>query len=176
MCIGAFETAQPTVNAPSVKSNGFSPPGEGFLDPKTINLIHIIVASDNPWDANSTSALAEDDPWGKNSPILHAQSPRAVSPPQRRSAPVSSPPVLEATWDSVGAWEEASDKKSLATQSSTSTAALTKEEKAAEMARRKEERKQVCIFYLTQKHICILITNLIDLFSAHCPDERAEKD
>ncbi|KAJ7350311.1 armadillo-type protein [Mycena albidolilacea] len=114
----AFETAQPAVDAPSNE----------FDD-----------SSDNPW--NSTPA-AENGGWGNDNHTLHTTPKRVVSP-QGRSIPVASPPLQEANdWDTAGAWEEASTKKPSSTPSVHTPVTLTKEEKAAEMARRKEERKQ----------------------------------
>lgn len=137
-CIGAFETAQPAVDAPS---NGFDDSCRHSVKLfETPFLIHIS-AADNPW--NSTPA-AENGGWGNDNQTLHTTPKRVISP-QGRSAPVASPPLQEANdWDAVGAWEDTSAKKPSSTPSVHTPVTLTKEEKAAEMARRKEERKQVC--------------------------------
>ncbi|KAJ7755752.1 armadillo-type protein [Mycena maculata] len=119
----AFETAQPDV--PSVESNGFG--GRASLP------------SPDPW---AESQSTDDGVWGNSSQPLYGAQPQKAAV-RVHPTPIPSPPVPEAAgWDSVGAWEAPSTKKPLSTSSAQSAATLTKEEKAAEMARRKEERKQ----------------------------------
>ncbi|KAJ7287403.1 armadillo-type protein [Mycena rebaudengoi] len=121
----AFETAKPATD---------------FTDSSATNLT-VASSSSDPWNMNRGTTVASDDPWGAL-PV-----PKSPVPSYARSTPAppaASPPVLvEANgWDTVGAWEEPSEKKASSTHTAPSTVTLTKEEKAAEMARRKEERKQ----------------------------------
>ncbi|KAJ7647578.1 armadillo-type protein [Roridomyces roridus] len=113
-----------------------------------------INADEDDWSAFETAPPAaappesngfSDDPWdqGENgSTPLPVQQPKAIIP-QARPSPV---PTLTASaaadWDSVGTWDEPSAKKPPSSPSPQAATMLSKEEKAAEMARRKEERKQ----------------------------------
>jgi len=82
----------------------------------------------------------------------------AASPPripliQRAQSPVSRPyssqssgpksPQLDSSWDAADTWDTPAQAKPSAGPAPSNNVALGKEEKAAEMARRKEERKQV---------------------------------
>jgi SCY1-like protein 1 len=72
---------------------------------------------------------------------LSVHSPSSLS---RVSTPVSSPPPLDtAGWDSPETAWDAPAGKPPPTPAGPSMSGMTKAEKAAEMARRKEERKQV---------------------------------
>lgn len=98
----------------------------------------------NAWDT-------EPDPWQKNPPpkypSLSSQTRQLSIPGKSRSAsitssqrstPVSSPPLL----DSDG-WEPAEKKGPISASVAPNLVGLSKEDKATELARRKEERKQV---------------------------------
>ncbi|KAJ7782912.1 hypothetical protein B0H16DRAFT_1494832 [Mycena metata] len=119
----AFESAPPVADASS----------NSFDDAES---------SDNPWNLSRPT----ENGWGNSSRSFSTtQSPKAVSvsSTKGRSTPVPPSPVPESTgWDAVGAWEDPTETKATLTHSTSSTVVLTKEEKAAEMARRKEERKQ----------------------------------
>ncbi|KAJ7502830.1 armadillo-type protein [Mycena galericulata] len=121
----AFETAQPTVSA---EANGIAPHSP----------------NDNPWGEIQISDESDPGLWGHSNQSFGVQSQKAaVSGPRGRPMPVPSPPAVDAeAWDTVGVWDEPSAKKPLSTRSGEATVVLTKEEKAVEMARRKEERKQ----------------------------------
>ncbi|KAK7057436.1 kinase domain-containing protein [Favolaschia claudopus] len=114
----AFETGQP-----SVTSNG--------TDESQV------IPSDAPWNSIQTDNAV----WGISS--RPEPSKRGISSPGIPT-PIASPPPPEETggWDNVGAWEESSAKRPSVVPSTQPAVVLTKEEKAAEMARRKEERKQ----------------------------------
>jgi SCY1-like protein 1 len=77
---------------------------------------------------------------------------RAVSPTpsSHRSTPIQSPPPPAAVdaWDDAGDWgkPEPAGSVSPATSATSSVMPMTKEEKAAEMARKKEERKQASYY------------------------------
>ena len=100
----------------------------------------------NPWSDN--------DPWQKNPtptyPSLSTQPRKlAVTTKNRttsltssqQSTPVSSPPPPESD-----NWVEVEKKNPISTPVAANLAGMSKEDKAAEMARRKEERKQVRLF------------------------------
>ncbi|KAJ6497835.1 armadillo-type protein [Mycena sanguinolenta] len=116
----AFETAQP--------SSSVDAPTNGFNESSS---------SDDPWSSSQTTEIGG---WGNSSQALYTvPSPKLGLSPPGRSTPAPPPLPEEASaWD--GAWEEAPTKKPAASPVPHHT--LTKEEKAAEMARRKEERKQ----------------------------------
>ena len=98
----------------------------------------------NPWSDN--------DPWQKNPtptyPSLSTQPRKLVVTTKRttsltssqQSTPVSSPPPPESD-----NWGEVEKKNPISTPVAANLAGMSKEDKAAEMARRKEERKQVCL-------------------------------
>ncbi|KAH0832319.1 hypothetical protein J3R83DRAFT_13329 [Lanmaoa asiatica] len=98
----------------------------------------------------SLSDMATSTLWGSPQPLSRAPTPQpqthtqarkssgipnkptTISPvPSRRPTPISSPPPLPADPEPVPK----------------STAGMSKEEKANEMARRKEERRLVCVFF-----------------------------
>lgn len=85
---------------------------------------------------------------GQTSQITLTQLGKAATPTQRAQSPAlpsgtKSPPDLG--WDAVGLWDSPREKVPTAsTCAPVSQAVVSKEEKALEMARRKEERKQVC--------------------------------
>ncbi|KAJ7128934.1 armadillo-type protein [Mycena crocata] len=108
----AFETAQPTADVPEY--NGSS----------------------------RTSPAPSNDPWRGYVTDDRGSLSQSAPLPQSRHTHAPPPPVSESGWDAVGAWEDSSEKKPPSAQSAQSTPALSKEEKAVEMARRKEERKQ----------------------------------
>lgn len=80
--------------------------------------------------------------------ISQTQLGKAPTSTQRAQSPAlpsgtKSPPDLG--WDAVGLWDSPREKVATAsTCAPASQAVVSKEEKALEMARRKEERKQVC--------------------------------
>ncbi|KAJ7072523.1 hypothetical protein C8F01DRAFT_1104261 [Mycena amicta] len=92
----------------------------------------------NGFDALTTATA--DDPWATSdkNPWTMARPAPSISPQPHRAAS----PRNTADWDSVGDWEESTSRKPAPVQPAPNTSPLTKEEKAAEMARRKEERKQ----------------------------------
>ncbi|KAF7321448.1 Protein kinase domain-containing protein [Mycena kentingensis (nom. inval.)] len=107
-------------------------------------------ADEDDWSAFETATRianneAEVDPW--STPTIPSKVVRATSPafstksPPRAQTPAS-PAVQPSTWDSVGDWDEPKPAKAGPVAAAAPAAPLTKEEKAAEMARRKEERKQ----------------------------------
>jgi hypothetical protein len=77
--------------------------------------------------------------------------------PSRSSTPLSSPPP-----PNEDSWEEARTKMS-------PSSSVTKEERAAEMARKKDERKQVCI----ARFSFAMFTEIVK--PAHCSTEGAEE-
>lgn len=85
---------------------------------------------------------------GQTSLTTMTQLGKAATSTQRAQSPAllsgtKSPPDLG--WDAVGLWESPREKVLTAsTHAPASQAVVSKEEKALEMARRKEERKQVC--------------------------------
>jgi hypothetical protein len=98
----------------------------------------------NPWNS-------DNDPWRKNLtptyPSLSTQTQKLTVTTKIRAesiissqqtTPVSSPPPQ----DSDG-WAEVEKKNSTSMPVTPNLAGMSKEDKAAEMARRKEERKQV---------------------------------
>ena len=105
-----------------------------------ICLSNLDVGGDDSWGASQTTG---NGMWNNSnqSPAPHS---RVILP--QRPALVPFEPATD--WVSIGDWEEPSSKKPLPTQTAHMAVPLTKEEKAAEMARRKEERKQVCITLL----------------------------
>nr|GAT57734.1 predicted protein [Mycena chlorophos] len=108
-------------------------------------------ADQDDWSAfetGQTPSLANgfqaEDPWA-DSRTNRTTSPtpsilqRAASPPSRAISPLNNSTTA---WSSVGDWDEPVASKPTAVRPTSPAAVLTKEEKAAEMARRKEERKQ----------------------------------
>jgi len=116
-----------------------------------------LFTGEDSWDGigETPDVLADINPWSSANdqpthPTLSVESRSAYAPQRnvilsssssRRSTPVSSPLLPESNdWDSSGGWDPVEKK------ASTTKAGISREEKAAEMARRKAERKQVCAF------------------------------
>ncbi|CAK5281427.1 unnamed protein product [Mycena citricolor] len=96
------------------------------------------------WGAESNYTAAQS--MLNTQPITPKVSTRARSPTPIRSPPARSPPAPEHDNWATGGWDDTPAGKPQSPIPSASTTSptplLTKEEKAAEMARRKEERKQ----------------------------------
>lgn len=115
--------------------------------------------ADDPWggmDSTNTTSISNPwdsapDPWQTNPtptyPSLSSQPKKLVVPSKNRAAsitssqrstPVSSPPPPD-----TDGWEPAGGNAPASAPLTPNLTGMNKEEKAAEMARRKEERKQV---------------------------------
>lgn len=123
-----------------------------------------VTAHDDPWGGMESSNGRKDtdfDPWSTNGtstyPSLSTQprklgvfsdSRGASITSSQRSTPVSSPPPPELLEDA--------DKKSsnAGPIPPIKTVGMSKEDKAAEMARRKEERRQVSKFCFRPYSVC----------------------
>lgn len=112
----------------------------------------VILAGNSLGGINSDSSMRENDLWGMSLEPAYATlstQARKASVPSRstalssssspRSTPVSSPTPPDDGWDSAIKQVPSTSPRSPAP----SMAGMTKEDKAAEMLRRKEERKQV---------------------------------
>jgi len=104
----------------------------------------------NPWNTDRDPWLKNRDPWFKNPtpiyPSLFTQTQKLTVTTKSRAAsvtssqyttPISSPPPM----DSDG-WAEIEKKSPISIPVALNLAGMNKEDKAAEIARRKEERKQ----------------------------------
>ena len=129
-------------------------------------LTHTYCLADDPWGGMESSSShatipipdpwkSEPDPWRlSTAPTSHrltskpkklsvssqGRSPSMTSTPSVGSTPMSSPPPLD-----TDVWEPIERKTPTPTPPTSNLAGMSKEEKAAEIARRKEERKQVCV-------------------------------
>jgi len=125
--------------------------------------------SDDPWggvdsgnieEMDSNPWHSDNDPWRKDPtptyPSLSTQ-PRnlavvtksraiSVTSSSQQSTPISSPPPPESD-----GWTEVEKKNPISTSNTPNLASMNKEDKAAEMARRKEERKQRIALLKEQK-------------------------
>jgi SCY1-like protein 1 len=105
----------------------------------------------------------------QNSAMAQRKSPPV--PVHTPSAAPSQPVAIPGNWDDD--FDDSSSSPARARSSVVgSMAGMTKEEKAAEMARRREERKQVCKFMLRGLDVAF---NLFPTNVAHCCTEGAEK-
>lgn len=118
----AFETAQTTVDAPSLQEANRP--------------------SAQVWDLNQGKGVDEDDVWGSSRAQVNISSKKAASSSPGPSSPLAPSIALHRGWDADGAWDDPSERHPTPSPSTHDMPVLTKEEKAAEMARRKEERKQ----------------------------------
>ncbi|KAJ3517647.1 hypothetical protein NLJ89_g377 [Agrocybe chaxingu] len=85
----------------------------------------------------------------KNPSIQRAQSPISRPLSSQSSGPKS--PGVHSSWEAENAWDLPAAPKPTPSLASSNSAVLTKEEKALEMARRKEERKQRIAMLKEQK-------------------------
>lgn len=83
----------------------------------------------------------------------------STNSPSRAPTPISSPPLIDtASWDSPEmTWDIPAGKSSPAAVA-VSMSGMSKEEKAAEMARRKEERKQVGLFLCLFSMVTLILS------------------
>ena len=130
---GAFESAPVKTPATAV-------------DPTTHSLSR---GTGSSWVADQGSRDFESLRGGQISQTTPTQLGKVAMSTQRAQSPaslsVTNSPPEDLGWDAVGIWESPREKVSIAsTFAPASQAVVSKEEKALEMARRKEERKQVC--------------------------------
>lgn len=100
----------------------------------------------NEWRAQSASRRVRS-PIPQQKPLPISKHALQASPSDSRvSTPISSPRQDKIDWEDGSGWDDTEKHTSgRASPSVPTLVGLSKEEKAAEMARRKEERKQVWI-------------------------------
>ncbi len=137
---GTFETA-PTV-----------------IEPKPVSYQSGINATmarpqSNEWRAHSANRrIKSPAPQQKSLPISK-QTLQGSPSDSRVSTPFSSPRPDKNDWEDGAGWDDNEKYSSgRASPSVPTLVGLSKEEKAAELARRKEERKQVCIY----EYLCVI--------------------
>lgn len=123
---GAFEVAPspPSIVQPTPIS---ASSGLGGFENGTCKMAHILTGNQTPFPAFSTPARKQPSP--------------SMSPPTS---------IRDDGWNSSGAWDDAEDTKPAPSSPQVVTTPMSKEDKAAEMARRKEERKQVRLISLAK--------------------------
>ncbi|KAJ3569627.1 hypothetical protein NP233_g4935 [Leucocoprinus birnbaumii] len=146
----AFETAPaPSSPAPTPASTLIQP------QPTRLTTSNSILSNGSP---SSNGAIRKvSSPAGSStlSPPTKTRSTRAISPTPSslRSTPVHSPPppAVTSDWGDTDDWGKSESVRPSQSPSLSSITPMTKEEKAAEMARRKEERKQRIAMLKEQK-------------------------
>lgn len=131
---GAFESA-PTAMAPA------------FASPAPATSSFSAANTNTSWLNAANGRLSPRPPVTATHESRASKLPRAQSPLPRPQSSQSSrvhSPSQNADWDTDAAWDAPTKSPAAPSHSPSNTAVLSKEDKAAEMARRKEERKQVC--------------------------------
>ncbi|KAG8962609.1 hypothetical protein FRC03_003978 [Tulasnella sp. 419] len=99
----------------------------------------------SPLNPNSAAppniVFATSPPRTSTTTALPKQPLSVSSPVQPKPAEKAPAPTLDASWEATD-WQDAESRSSTPAAGSQSLAAMSKEEKAAELARRREERKQ----------------------------------
>lgn len=100
----------------------------------------------NEWRAQSPSHRVKSPTPQRKSLPISKQTLQGSPSDSRISTPISSPRLDKIDWEDGSGWDE-TDKHTSGRASPLvpTLVGLSKEEKVAELARRKEERKQVCI-------------------------------
>ena len=101
--------------------------------------------------------------------IQRTQSPLSQSASSQSSSPIPPAHLQDSDWNTTDEWDTPASQIKTSPSPVPSTLTMTKEAKAAEMARRKEERKQVIRILAPEK--CKLIVYAL----AHCHVERTEE-
>lgn len=135
-CIGAFESAPSLLTEPKTNAVGLGFDGIGNINGG------VPLAVDEPWGETGDSTIWADNQMESTTLPVQPRKPPATTKQTTRSS-VPSPEVND--WDSAAGWD-APEKKSSSVPTAASMSGVTKDERAAEMARRKEERKQVGVF------------------------------
>lgn len=132
-------------------------PAKGAFESAPVKAPATAVDAMIPSLSRGTGPLRMTDRGSRGSESLHGgqisqttltQLGKAATSTQRAQSPAllssAKSPSEDLGWDAVGIWESPREKVPTATTSPASQSVVSKEEKKLEMARRKEERKQVC--------------------------------
>jgi len=101
--------------------------------------------------------------------IQRTQSPLSQSASSQSSSPIPPAHLQDSDWNTTDEWDTPASQIKPSPSPVSSTLTMTKEAKAAEMARRKEERKQVIRIFAPEK--CKLTVFAL----AHCHAQRTEE-
>jgi len=101
--------------------------------------------------------------------IQRTQSPLSQSASSQSSSPIPPAHLQDSDWNTTDEWDTPASQIKPSPSPVPSTLTMTKEAKAAEMARRKEERKQVIRIFAPEKW------KLTFSALAHCHVERTEE-
>ncbi|TFK44506.1 hypothetical protein BDQ12DRAFT_673119 [Crucibulum laeve] len=133
---------------PSVLNGSKSPRQSTDIDPWNNSSSQPESLHADPWqDTQASFPTLSVQPRKTSSNIRRTQSPASSG----RLTPVSSPQPVRTGWDDASSWDDSEMAVSPVPLVIPSMAGMSKEEKAAEMIRRKEERKQRIALLKEQK-------------------------
>lgn len=139
---GAFESAPTPATAPPAPPR--PPASATAFSPVNTNTSWLATPDGQPARNPLQTARPSVTPSTSRSKMTRAQSP--LPRPYSSQSSGTKSPSQEADWESAGTWETPAERNSGTTTPSyplSNNVVLSKEDKAAEMSRRKEERKQV---------------------------------